>query len=257
MVWRNPSAFIVYGRRYDAGGKAVTDQFTISSPYTYTSNFTALGEPVLSLDSSGNAVVLWAGWLFFGASDKADIYGQRLAADGTLSGPQFQLNDVHAGYQGNPGLSATAGGGFVAAWSNWDTDHGGSQSVRARRLAAGERVCISQDQFVMYTDRAALDQSDGSFNANVIRVGDGCGSAAVTVSTQDITAVAGVDYVANSQTIQFADGEVGFPEQKPMQVQVINTGVRTGGEKTLDVFLSDPVGGYLGGVSSEIVTILD
>jgi hypothetical protein len=82
-------------------------------------------------------------------------------------------------------------------------------------------------------------QGSGLFSASVERTGDSSGAVSVHYSTEDGTALAGVDYAATSGLLQWADGDA---SPKVFNIPV-STAVPFSGTKSFSVVLSNPTGG--------------
>jgi hypothetical protein len=153
----------------------------------YDSRLTAL--------TDGTFISSWKSNLQDGSS--YGIYAQRLEADGTKLGLEFQVNSTTANEQSTPNIIALSDGGFVTVWVSWLQD-GSKFGVYAQRFNAEnekigdeflvnsttvgsqENVSVGQLQdggfIVVWQD----DRKDGSnygiyaqrFDANVSKVGD-------------------------------------------------------------------------------------
>lgn len=75
-------------------------------------------EPTVIGDSQGGYLVFWVSALQDG--DFGGIFGQRLDADGTKLGSEFQVNAVATGDQRKPRAAADPFGNFVVAWEKSD-----------------------------------------------------------------------------------------------------------------------------------------
>ena len=83
---------------------------------------------VTALSDSG-FVVAWQSQT--GDYDGAGIFGRRFGADGSaVDMHEFEINQMRAGDQTSPDLTALSNGGFAAAWV--DDNHSGGVSVEAR-----------------------------------------------------------------------------------------------------------------------------
>ncbi len=109
-VWPNYNNKNYYGKRFDANGHAVGDEFFINNGFYgswYPISITAL--------SDGGFVVVRDGG---GSGDYRDIYGQRYDAQGVAVGAEFRVNTYTANNQYGPTITALSDGGFVVAWES-------------------------------------------------------------------------------------------------------------------------------------------
>src|SRR5690606_17587491 len=103
--------------------------------YTNSTQFA----PALAIGGQGNFVVAWQS-LGSGGADTSSysIQAQRYAANGTVLGPQFQVNTYTNSYQTFPSVAVGGQGNFVVAWQSYGS--GGTDtsqySIQAQRYAA-------------------------------------------------------------------------------------------------------------------------
>jgi hypothetical protein len=102
----------IRGRRFDAGGTPVGDDFQIS---VFTPTTTSFRGPAVSADADGGFVVAWASDHEDGS--EAGLFGRRYDAAGVAMGGQFQINTYTTENQWQPAVSMAADGRFVVAWS--------------------------------------------------------------------------------------------------------------------------------------------
>jgi hypothetical protein len=95
-------------------------------------------------------------------------------------------------------------------------------------------------------------ESDGTAHVQVVRTGSDESPASVDFATSDGTARAGSDYTPASGTLLFRIGE----RTKTINVPILNDDAREGSE-TINLDLSNPVGGRLGSITHAVLTILD
>ncbi|HEX3557712.1 MAG TPA: FG-GAP-like repeat-containing protein, partial [Pyrinomonadaceae bacterium] len=100
-------------------------------------------------------------------------------------------------------------------------------------------------------DSSALE-SAGTAQVQVIRTGSAESPVSVDFATGDGTARAGRDYTPVSGTLLFGIGE----RLKTISIPVTDNSALDG-DRTLNVTLSNPVGGRLGSISQAVLTILD
>lgn len=99
----------------------------------------------------------------------------------------------------------------------------------------------------------SIGEGGGTFNVSVQRIGSTTGAASVMIATANGTAVAGSDYVANSTTLNWANGD---GATKNFAVSISQDTANEGSE-ILTVALSSATGGWTDAPASAIVTILD
>jgi hypothetical protein len=86
----------------------------------------------VSADARRNFVVTWSS---AGADAQSDVYARGFATDGSPVASTFRVNNYVVSQQGNPSVTMTDDGGFVAAWNSWGQD-GSLYGVYARRFAS-------------------------------------------------------------------------------------------------------------------------
>ena len=108
--------------------------------------------------------------------------------------------------------------------------------------------------FAFSTATYSVDEGAGKVSITVNRVGGSTGAASVSFRTNQITAVAGSDFVnIPLTTLNFAHRE----RQKVVSVNIINDTV-VEPDETFEVLLSNPTyGTTLGKISSSVITIQD
>ena len=100
----------------------------------------------------------------------------------------------------------------------------------------------------------SVNENAGTVTITVTRTGGSDGAVSATYNTVDGTAVAPGDYTTAAGTVNFADGDTA---PKTFQVTIVNDTLDEPDE-TFNVILSAPTGGaVLGGITTEVVTILD
>ncbi len=114
IVWQSDGQdgddFGVFGRRLDAQGQPIGDEFRVN---TYTTG--SQGAPEVSADTSGNFIVVWNGEAGGGRSD---ILAQRFDASGATVGGEIRLNEDTSMDQGGAAVALADDGSFLAIWSN-------------------------------------------------------------------------------------------------------------------------------------------
>lgn len=94
-------------------------------------------------------------------------------------------------------------------------------------------------------------EGGGSIAINVTRTGGSAGSASVTLSTRDGSALAAQDYDATTATVTFADGDTA---PKTATIPIINDALAEPDE-TFEVTLSNASGASLGTVATATITV--
>ncbi|MCU7858494.1 MAG: hypothetical protein KZQ86_01410, partial [Candidatus Thiodiazotropha sp. (ex Lucinoma kastoroae)] len=98
----------------------------------------------------------------------------------------------------------------------------------------------------------AADEFNGSVTIEVVRQNGSTGVAMVNYTTSDGTATAGNDYIVNSATLIFADGEI----SKSFDV-TLNDDANFEGIETFNLTLSHVFGALLGDITSASVSLSD
>ena len=109
------SAYGIYGQRYAADGSAVGGEFQVSTSTTLHQWYSSV-----TAASDGGFVVTWSSY----DDSEGGVFGQRYAADGSMIGEEFRVNDATAGDQraysakwGATTLATLADGRLVATWA--------------------------------------------------------------------------------------------------------------------------------------------
>jgi S-layer family protein len=119
----------VFGRPFDAAGRATGPEFSITSTSAY--------ETSLAATPSG-FVVAWSNDTL--SDYGGGIVGRRIDVAGNPLGPEFAINNNATGFQYLPSVAAADSGAFVVAWASDDM----GTEVRARRFDAGG-VALARD----------------------------------------------------------------------------------------------------------------
>ena len=107
----------IYARRYSADGTATTEEIAVNTTTDGNQRY-----PVIGSDSVGGTIVVWTSEGQDGSS--GGIFAQRLAADGTLVGDEFQVNTTTEGNQQLPSVAVSPGGNFLVSWQSFDLTAG-------------------------------------------------------------------------------------------------------------------------------------
>ncbi len=125
---RSGNARIVAGRRFDAAGSALGDEFAVAGTDAAWQNL-----PAVAVDARDRVIVAWA------EADERGVPGairtRVLDADGTMLTPALTVSDV--GLPVEPAVAAADDGSFVVAWM---TAAGEDYAVARRRFDARGRA---------------------------------------------------------------------------------------------------------------------
>ncbi len=137
------SLLSIQAQRYDRVGRKVGTQLQVN---TYTPN--AQQRPSVGMDAVGKFVVVWeSDGSSQGDSSGRSIHGQRLAANGTPLGAEFQVNTYTSLNQYYSGVGVAPDGSFLVVWASNGSpgNDSNSTSIQARLYdSAGSPVA---DQF--------------------------------------------------------------------------------------------------------------
>ncbi len=120
VVWQSHGSYnspntSIQAQRYAADDSPIGGQFQVNS-YLTSSSFA----PSVAMASSGEFVVAWSRLL----ATYPDVFGavqaQRLAADGSPIGGEFQVNTDIMGTQRSPSIAMRPTGEFVVVWSTYN-----------------------------------------------------------------------------------------------------------------------------------------
>jgi hypothetical protein len=133
VVWQGPGdGTDVWLQLLDADGSPLVSELRVSSYLPGCQQ-----APAVAFAPDGRFAVVWesegqdgGGW---------GIYAQRFDPDGSLSGPEIQVNATTAGDQRAPSVAYGASGVFTVAWESLGQD-GDGWSVQARQLGASGPV---------------------------------------------------------------------------------------------------------------------
>jgi hypothetical protein len=140
VVWHSSASsgtdsdnFSVQGRRFDASGAALGNDFQIN---TFTNS--AQRYPSVAADPSGNFVVVWesptepAG----SGSYSHSVQGQRFDGSGAPLGSEFKINTYTTAAQRHPSVATDTSGNFVVVWESFGSSGSDSSyySVQGQRF---------------------------------------------------------------------------------------------------------------------------
>jgi Ca2+-binding RTX toxin-like protein len=155
------SQYGVYAQRYNAAGVKQGGEFRVN---TFTAE--EQGLPSVSMDATGNFVVVWTSENQDGSNE--GVYGQRYSAAGVRQGGvEFRVNTTTADTQGSGTVAVDSDGDFVVTWSSYGQDGGGYGVYAQRYNASGTK----QGAEFRVNSNTSLDQgystvamdSDGDF----------------------------------------------------------------------------------------------
>ena len=133
IVWQSDGSFgsdidsnSIQGRRFDAAGDPIGDQFQVNT--TTTSSQT---DPAIDADGDGGFAVVWTS-RSSSADDDVDrsIQGRRYASNGTALGDDFQVNSYTTGNQQEARIAVRDSGEFVVVWRTYAGIEGVGQSIQ-------------------------------------------------------------------------------------------------------------------------------
>ena len=133
VVWEHsPDGGVqsIYGQMFSADGTRQGNDFLVN---TFTEG--SQSSPVVSLDATGNFVVVWTSCCPDGSS--SSVAGRRFLAGGVPVGDEFQINTYTTGIQARPDISLDVDGDFVVVWQGANQDLDGSVAIRGQRFSAG------------------------------------------------------------------------------------------------------------------------
>ena len=114
----------VFGQRFDASAAPAGTEFRVN---TYTTG--EQQRPAISINSSGDFVVVWESYLQDG--DRRGVYAQRYDASGAAQGDETPVNATTVGMQDEAAVTIGEAGQFVVAWK---AEQGDSSYAIATRL---------------------------------------------------------------------------------------------------------------------------
>ncbi|MDE3066882.1 MAG: hypothetical protein KGJ60_04940 [Verrucomicrobiota bacterium] len=195
-------------------------------------------QSVDALSVSPDGEVLIAGY-FAGSTNFASTLA-RLHADGSWDlsfnqGTGLKPRPAAYGYTAVNALEALPAGGWLLGG-----DFGGYDGFNQPYLVKLSPEAVSQPLTFQFTvTNVIVGETNGPIALEVRRNGDASNPASVTVSTQDGTAVAGLNYQPLDETLAFAPGVW----SRTLTVNILDDGIADG-TRQFTVALSDPTGGY-------------
>ncbi|MEM9543953.1 MAG: S8 family serine peptidase, partial [Cyanobacteria bacterium P01_E01_bin.42] len=150
----------IIGRRYDAEGNALTDEFQINTRSQFDQEW-----PDIAALVDGGFVVVWH------ADEDGNngyaAYGQRYNSAGEKVGDEFRANTHNENEQIVPRVAVLNDGGFVVAWWSKQQDSNGD-GVYAQRYGSdgellGEEFRVNTEILYNERDPAIVALNDGGF----------------------------------------------------------------------------------------------
>ncbi len=201
VVWHSSeqdgSNLGIYGRRYDASGMAVGNEFRVNTHTADVQNVSAVGAL-----ADGGFVVAWRSNLQDG--DSYGVYGQRYDASGATVGGEFRINTTTVGDQRDPAVVGLAGGGFAVIWAS--SQDGSIQGITGQRfdvtgVAVGGEFEINTYSNDIQSYPAAAALADGGFVAIWQSLGQDGSSYGIYGQRYDgIGATVGGEFQVNTYT---------------------------------------------------------
>jgi len=148
----------VFGQRYDSGGVAQGGEFPVNS---YTTGYQGL--PSVASDASGNFVVTWNSYDYYGIS--FGIFGQRYDSAGVAQGAEFRANSYTTITRRPPSVASDASGNFVVAWTSNGQD-GSSYGIFGQRYDSAGVAQGGEFQINSFTTKGQLAPSVGATGTN-------------------------------------------------------------------------------------------
>ena len=125
----------IFAQRYDAAGNPLGGEFLVNTEVTGEQR-----ESVVAGLADGTFVVAWTDQSGLDTSNYG-VYAQHYAADGSVLGGQFRVNENVSSNQYEPAITALDGGGFVISWRDDSGRDGSGTGVFAQQYdAAASRV---------------------------------------------------------------------------------------------------------------------
>lgn len=156
----------IRGQRFGSNGQPAGSEFAVND-YTVDDQ----SEPRVAMADDGSFVVAWESDASPGTdSSSQSVQARRFAANGSPSGPQFQVNTITSKAQAQPDVGMAPGGGFVVVFISREsngTDNSGD-SIQARRYAPNGTPLGPEQQVNVTTTNgqtapAVAVDADGSY----------------------------------------------------------------------------------------------
>ena len=125
--YQDGSSYGTFGQRFASSGAPLGPEFRVNTYTPYAQGF-----PSVSVDSTGNFVVVWESGYQDGSAYGA--FGQRFASSGAPLGPEFRVNTYTTGAQYDPKVARDSTGNFIVVWSS--VQDGSAEGVFGQRYAS-------------------------------------------------------------------------------------------------------------------------
>jgi hypothetical protein len=208
VVWQeevqNGGDWSVFSQRYAAGGAKAGSQFQVSP----SSNYNQI-TPRVAMDSVGDFVVTWAGYV--GSGKGYGVYAQRYSAAGVSQGGEIPVNQTSNNSRYLPDVSMDTAGDFVVTWATLGQDNpatadwgicarvfsvSGNSSIAA--VAALGEFIVNATVVGNQTSPSVAMDSYGNFT--VAWMGPEPGNAAINGIYERVVAVVPSSYASSSTT---------------------------------------------------------
>jgi len=121
------SGWDIYAQRFSNDGTALGSNFKVNDDIGNEEQ----GEPAVSIDNSGNFVIVWTDE----RNGDWDIYAQRFTNDGIFLGSNFKVNDDFGNFlKNNPSIASSQSGNFIVSWADKRDDY--LSDIYAQRYSA-------------------------------------------------------------------------------------------------------------------------
>ncbi|MCG8456255.1 MAG: hypothetical protein MI919_08230 [Holophagales bacterium] len=191
--------------------------------YTTSSQY----KPSVAADADGSFVVVWASLGSDGTdSDGFSIQGQRFAADGSMTGAQFQVNTYTTTSQGEPDVAMDGDGDFTVVWTSGGSagTDSSSSSIQGQRFASDGTAVAAQFQVNTYTTSMQIGpRADMDTDGDLVVVWTSLGSDGTDSSSYSVQ---GRRYASDGSTVasQFQVNTFTSGEQTSAAVAVDSDG---------------------------------
>jgi len=204
-AWQNGTCSSVYGRIFNNTSTPLNGEFKINN-----SSDKQIFQDIVGL-TGGGFVVVWTNV----QGEEYDIYGQLYDSSGAVLTPEFRINNMAAGSQGIPSVTALAGGGFVVVWEGEQT---GTHEIYGQ--------LFKEDGSFFGSEFQVTDGSGGSRSSKVVALENGGFSVMFQTasSTQDSIAIFSQQYSPEGMP----EGPLSTVSHPTQPTEIRPTGVEVG-----------------------------